>query len=82
MTNPKLISPPVRDKEIKTKLSTGNILLGRTEKPKKYRLVIDFDSSGFWQLRRSLQEMPRAVLLDILESITTLVANKKVVNGR
>lgn len=63
-------------RELKTKDTVGSILerLRKSKQErKKYRLVLDFDSLGFWQLRRSLKTMPLDVLNDILIELQTIV---------
>ena len=66
-----------KKKERKIKNTFGRIPLESEEiNPKKYRVVIDFDTSGFWQVRRSLKGMPPELLREILNSIQSVVNNK------
>jgi len=60
------------------KTTIGNIDLENwTDHPKRYRLVIDFDANGFWQLRRSLSTFPPGLLVKILDALKSIASNKK-----
>lgn len=63
-------SPP------KTHIGTVD-LESYSEKPQRYRLVIDFDSNGYWQLRKSLGSFPRDTLVNILSDLRKIIKNKK-----
>ena len=66
-------------REPKTKQTVNNILsrIRKTNSERKrYRLVLDFDSMGYWQLRRSLKSMPLDVLNDILYELQAVVTTR------
>lgn len=70
----------VNEREHKDKVSAGGPPKAPTEltqKPKRYRFVVDFDTAGFWQVRRSLHTFPTSTLQFVLESVQQILYSRE-----
>ena len=75
---PTRFTKPTKSREIRNTTTVGTLpgLELEDKRPKRYRFVIDFDSAGFWQSRRALEQFPTAVLYHVLEAVQRVIANR------